>query len=429
MSRGIGGSRTDQPRILSIYVLISLFGIIAIGVYYWAAYHQPLPGALAGTPADPFTFMSEADVRRSSDYSAVRDTLFFAGYFMEWGIWLWLLTSGTARTLADKAGSKLPSWIRFVCYIAAMGGLYFLIVLPLRLLSFALSKHYDISVTPPAVWFRDQAVALGLDIVLLIAGSGAVLFLIRRGGAWWLKLWLLSVPFLLFMMYVRPIAVDPLFYEYRPLQDAHLKASILELTEQAGIPTERIFEANYSEKTNAINAYVDGIGPSLRIVIWDTALQKLNEEEILVLTAHEIAHYVMNHLQWSAAGSILGAFVLLWIGSRLYQYVLERWRKPLHIRHASDWAAVPLLMLILSLLTFASTPVAAAISRHAEMTADRYAYELTGKPEAAVTMYQKLAISSKGPLYPPALTYWFRYTHPSTGMRIEEALKVGHSSP
>src|SRR5690606_20561017 len=109
-------------------------------------------------------------------------------------------------------------------------------------------------------------------------------------------------------------------------------------------------------KTNAINAYVDGIGPSLRIVIWDTALKKLNEDEIIVLTAHEIAHYVKKHLQWSAIGGVASLFFLLWIGNAVFRYILKRWRSFLFIRHPADWPGLPLMLLLISLFTFATTP-------------------------------------------------------------------------
>src|SRR5690606_1031399 len=97
----------------------------------------------------------------------------------------------------------------------------------------------------------------------------------------------------------------------------------------------------------------------------------------------------------------------------LYRWIVHRWGSKLHIRQLSDWAAFPLLLLIVSVLTFLATPVTSAVSRQAELAADQYAYELTADPEAAVTLYQKLALSSKGTIHPPALTYWFRYTHPS----------------
>jgi len=412
-----------MKQIFRLYCIYSIAALAVISIYYWFAYRSFVPAQVAGTAADPFTFMDTAQAERSRQYSMLRDILFFAGYAWEWGILLWLIASGAARQAVDRFANRFTSYIpQFTFYIAWLAAVTFVLSLPLKLISYGLSRNYGISTASFPVWAKDQAISLGLDFVMLLSVGAVVFFFIRRGGSWWFRLWLLSIPFLLFLMLIQPILIDPLFYRYEPLADTHLKQSILEMTEEAGIPTERIFQANYSEKTNAINAYVDGIGPSLRIVIWDTALQKLSEPEILVLTAHEMAHYVKHHLQWSAVGSIGGALVLLWAGAKIYNCIFRRYGSRLSLRQQGDWAALPLLLLLLSVLSFASTPIMSAVSRSSEAAADRYAYELTGRTEAAVTMYQKLALSSRGIMFPPALTYWFRYTHPSLGERIEEAL-------
>jgi len=411
-------------------MLFFLFATAAIAAYLWIAYRKPLSEALAGTAADPRTFMSEADAGRAASYSMLRDLLYFVSYFWEWGMLLWLMTSGYARTLSQGLKALIPGvWIRFPLYIAGVAAALFALGLPLRLLSYSIAQKYDVSTLSLGGWWRDQWVQLGVDYVLLLAVGAVVFALARKGGTWWFRLWLLSIPFLVFLMYIRPVAIDPLFHKYEPLSDPALEHAVLEMTAKAGVPAERVYEANYSEKTNAINAYVDGIGPSLRIVIWDTALQKLTADEIVVLTAHEVGHYVKKHLQWSAIGGVASMFFLLWIGNKAYRFALRRWRSFLFIRHPADWPGLPLMLLVVSLLAFVTTPLSSAVSRGAELEADRYAYALTGDEASAVTLYQKLAASSRGTLHPPALTYWFRYTHPSLGARITEALGYDRSLP
>ncbi|WP_309118350.1 M48 family metallopeptidase [Paenibacillus sp.] len=412
------------------YMLFFLLATGAIGAYLWIAYRAPLAEALANTAADPRMFLSEADVERAASYSMLRDLLFFVGYFWEWGMLLWLMTSGYARTLSQGLKKLIGGvWLRFPAYIAGIAAALFVLGLPLRLLSYSISRNYDVSTLSFGGWWRDQWVQLAVDYALMLAVGAVVFALARKGGTWWFRLWLLSIPFLVFLMFIRPVAIDPLFYKYERLSDPALEHAVLEMTAKAGVPAERVYEANYSEKTNAINAYVDGIGPSLRIVIWDTALHKLTAEEIVVLTAHEVGHYVKKHLQWSAVGGVASMFFLLWIGNKTYRFALKRWRSFLFIRHPADWPGLPLMLLVVSVLTFVTTPLASAVSRNAELEADRYAYALTGDADAAVTMYQKLAASSRGTLHPPALTYWFRYTHPSLGDRITEALGYDRTLP
>src|SRR5690606_35055063 len=141
---------------------------------------------------------------------------------------------------------------------------------------------------------------------------------------------------------------------------------------------------------------------TLRIVLWDTTLERLNEEQILFIVAHEIGHYVMRHLEWSAVGAIGSSLVMLWLGSRMFHYAIHRWGRQWGIRRAHSPAALPLLLLLISLLGFAATPVTNAVSRQAEHAADRYALELRKEnADAAVQMYQQLARASLSDVNPP----------------------------
>ncbi|MDG0793060.1 M48 family metalloprotease [Cohnella ginsengisoli] len=167
----------------------------------------------------------------------------------------------------------------------------------------------------------------GLDFIIgyvtLVAVYATARWIMSRGGRWWLRLWLISVPFTLFMMYVQPVVIDPLYVKFEELSDPVLESAILDLAAKADIPADRVYEAHMSGKTNAINAYVSGIGGSLRIVLWDTALARLDRPEIMQMMAHEMGHYVKHHLEWSAVGAIGSSFALLWIGGGIYGIVVR----------------------------------------------------------------------------------------------------------
>jgi len=102
-------------------------------------------------------------------------------------------------------------------------------------------------------------------------------------------------------------------------------------------------------------------------------------------------------------------------------WMIARFGQRIGVRRPHDMAGLPLILLLASLFSFAVSPLANAVSRHAELAADRYAYELIGSSAAAVTMHQKLAASSLSHIHPPALVRWFRMTHPSTLERIVDA--------
>jgi len=150
-------------------------------------------------------------------------------------------------------------------------------------------------------------------------------------------------------------------------------------------------------------------------------LKKLDEQEILLIVGHEMGHYVMHHLEWSALGAIGSSLVMLWLGGRLYTFIVRRRGEELGIRKPADPAALPLLLLLLSVMSFVSLPVSNLVSRQAEAAADRYGMELVGSSEGAVTMYQKMAVASLSDVNPPLLVRWFRASHPSDMERIVEA--------
>jgi STE24 endopeptidase len=404
------GAMTSNGKMIRRFLIVFCIYGIAIGAYLWVSALQPLPEQYRGTAVDPSTFLPQTGYQAMKEYTALRNWLFFLSYPWEWGVYLFLLLGGAAKRWSVKY--PLPLFVLFVSLAA------YALQLPLRLVSYALSRGYGISTQTVPSWGRDVAISFAIDYITMLAVVWTVFYLLSKLKRWWAALWLLSIPFIVFMLYVQPVVIDPLYNRFEPLSDPSLEHHILELADRAGVPADRVYEVNMSEKTNSLNAYVTGIGPSLRIVLWDTTLERLEEREILFIMAHEIGHYVMHHLEWSVVGSIGSALAFLWIGSRLYAFAIARFGGVLGIRKANDRSALPLMLLLLSVLTFASLPLSNAVSRASESAADRYALELMGSAEGAVSMYQKLAVSSLSDLDPPLLVRWFRYTHPSIQERI-----------
>ncbi|WP_201318475.1 M48 family metallopeptidase [Paenibacillus sp. EPM92] len=391
----------------------------AIGLYLAAATIHPIPEAYRGTAADPATFLDPAKYRQSLLYSAQRNWIFFISYPWEWAVYLYLLFSRKGAAWQSRL-EQSPKLRKFTLplFVLLLQGFVFLCFLPLRVLSYMLSRTNGISTQGWGSWLQDRAVDFGVNYVLIVIVASVAFLIMRKGGRWWLKLWLLSIPFTLFMMYIQPVVIDPLYNQFNRLSDPQLEAKILSLADKAHIPAERVYEVDMSEKTNALNAYVSGIGGSLRIVLWDTTLQRLNEPEILLIMAHEMGHYVKHHLEWSAIGAVGSSFVLLWAGSFAIRRLLKRYGDDWGIRRLHEPAALPAVLLLISVLTFVSLPVSNAVSRQAEHAADIYAFQLIGSKEGAVTMYQKLAESSLSEMNPPLLVKLFRSTHPSLMDRI-----------
>ncbi|MDF2922121.1 MAG: peptidase [Paenibacillaceae bacterium] len=397
----------------------------AAAVCLWLTRANTVPAAYMGTAADPAVFMTPQELEISEVYSAQRNWLFFISYPWEWGIYIIMLFSGWSGRMEKRLkASRLPGFLKLPLYVALVNAIVFAAWLPVRFIGYRLSYNNGISTQGVLSWLRDKAVSFGVETVPLIIAIAVAFWFIRKGGRWWFKLWLLSVPLILFMMVIQPVFVDPLFNRYSRLSDPVLEQQILLLADRADVPADRVYEADMSTKSNAYNAYVNGIGPTLRIVLWDTLL-RLEQKEALLIVAHEMGHYVLHHLEWSALGAVASALFMLALGSWLLRRIVRRWGSAWDVGSGAQLSAVPVILLLVSVLGFASLPFSNFVSRQAERAADRYAMELIGSSEGGVAMNQKLAKATYDVVYPPLVVRLFRSTHPSDMERIHEAEVYG----
>src|SRR5206468_10450865 len=219
-----------------------------------------------------------------------------------------------------------------------------------------------------------------------------------------------------------PLIIDPLFNKFEPLQDQVLRRDLLQEASRAGIEGSRVYQVNKSKQTKTMNAYVTGLGPSKRIVLWDTLLAKLDHDEILAVMGHEMGHYVLHHLWKGMAFGILVSFVVFFFGQRLSERGLDRWGSRWEVRDRADPAALPWLLLVAAVIGFILSPVTSAFSRHIEHQADQFGLELTHLNEAMASSFVKFAEDSKADPRPPRFIEWWRYSHPSLGRRIDFVL-------
>jgi Zn-dependent protease with chaperone function len=266
---------------------------------------------------------------------------------------------------------------------------------------------------------KDQLIDFWVNYALMTVIVIVLYWLIKRfEKRWWLYAWLLSIPFSMFLMFVQPVLIDPLYNDFYPLQNKELEGKILAIANEADIPAEHVYEVNMSEKTNALNAYVTGIGSNSRIVLWDTTLNRLSEEEILFIMAHEMGHYVMKHIYVGIAGYIFLSLFGLFIIHLLMNLMIKHYGSLLKINSIRELTAFPLLLILLGMLTFASSPLANTVARYQEKSADMYAIEMTNNHEAAISSFQELSKAGLSEVNPPVLVKIFRYTHPTMFERI-----------
>ncbi|MEO6803388.1 MAG: M48 family metalloprotease, partial [Granulicella sp.] len=192
------------------------------------------------------------------------------------------------------------------------------------------------------------------------------------------------------------------------------------------IPPERMFLMNASAKYTGLNAYVTGIGPSKRVVVWDTSLTKGTPDEISFIFGHEMGHYVLNHIYKTLVFVGVLMLVAFWLGYQMVQALLRRYGKRWRIESQHDWAALAVYLMVLAVLTFATEPIANGFSRAQEHAADVYGQEaihgiVADPQQTAIAAFQVLGENSLDDPTPHPLVEWWSYGHPATWQRAEFA--------
>ncbi|MGB8002065.1 MAG: M48 family metallopeptidase [Anaerobacillus sp.] len=408
-----------KKRITWIILGFSIYAIfMALYLFYWADFG--VPETYQGTAADPATFMTARQLELSEEYSRYRSFLSFISIPYEWIIYLGILGLGLSKLFKQfSEGLSRKKIVIVPVYILLLTAFTWLLTFPIHYWARSLSVKYGINTQAFSGWMKDEMISFWIDIALTSIIIGVLYALMRRfKKRWWLAAWGLMIPYLAFMMYIQPVVIDPLYNDFTSLSDKVLEEEILTMAESADIPADRVFEVNMSEKTNAMNAYVSGIGSNLRIVLWDTTMEKLDDNEVLFIMAHEMGHYVMNHLYGNLIGALATSFIGLYLAYRLLGVMIRKWGRSWGVSSESDLASLPALFLLFSVMSFIASPVELAVSRHAEMEADQYAIEMTNDVDAAIGSFQTLTVNSLNEVNPPFLVKYFKYGHPTMMERL-----------
>jgi len=364
--------------------------------------------------------------------AAYRDALhlhFFAGTFYGFLVLVLILywrLGPKYRDWAERVSSR--RFLQVLIFAPLLLLTVSVLSLPTTIWDQSLELKFGRSVQHWGSWFSDW---LTNQIIYLIVGTLVVWILyavIRRSPRrWWFYFWLASIPIIAMIFFLQPLIIDPLFFKFKPLADNHpdLVLQVERVVHHGGmdIPPERMFEMNASTKTTEMNAYVSGFGASKRAVMWDTILAKATPQEALFVFGHEMGHYVLLHIPQLIAVISLILLVLFYISFRVVGGILARWGATWKIRGLDDWASLPLLLLLLSVLTFLATPVLNAISRYYEHEADRYGIEVIhgivpNANQVAAHYFEKSGeINLNDPHPSEWVKFWF-YDHPTRPERV-----------
>ncbi|KRF43914.1 M48 family metallopeptidase [Paenibacillus sp. Soil787] len=402
---------------IGLVVTFCVYALTLI-VYFLKGNLFKIPLELIGTSADPHTFMTTQEITKAESLSRIRSLAFFLSTPLQMGVLVALLGIAVRfRRVAERMFRA--SFLQMVAFVFLFTLLMDVLLLPIDYFLFKIDQAYGLSTEMLALFWSDH----GKDFLINVLGTTVIVWIFRgvlkwSPNRWWLWFWLVSIPLILFVTFIQPVVLDPLYHDFQPLQNQELKAQILQLAARSQIPADQVYEVNMSERTNTINAYVNGIGGNARIVLWDTILQKLQPDEILTVMAHEMGHYAERHIYLGIAYGILLSFIGFWFAFHSYRWFIRRWGSIWGIRGENDLAALPILLLIVTIMSFASAPAQNAFSRVIEHRADAYAMKMTGDGSAAIRAFQHIAKENLSPVTQPKLVQWFRGSHPTILERI-----------
>lgn len=357
-------------------------------------------------------FFSRDFIGRAHEYNRTTLALSIAGHFITW-IYILVIILLSWRYLAS---ARTPVHVA-AGYIALFFLVLYLILLPLSFYrGFTLEHRFGLSTQPAGSWFMDHLKSAGIDLLVNTAAlTGIYALLLYLPRYWWLISAAVMIVFIIASTYLYPVLIDPLFYNFKKLEDKESGEDIVDMAGKAGINVREVLVADASRRTLKANAYFTGVGNTRRIVLYDNLIDNFTTGEVLSVAAHEIGHWSYRHILKniiiSSAAGLLAFFMLGLIFSRSHL--------------AGDFRAVMVIILLMFLISFIMMPARNAVSRYFERQADRRTIELTGDPDTQVSLMVRLANSNLSNVSPNRFIEYFVYSHPPVMERIENARKTG----
>ena len=406
---------------MNVFAILFLAALItATGLRLWLA-SRHVRHIQANRGAVPAAFSNDIGLdahQKAADYSSAKTRLNMKALVFDAAVLLVLTFGGGLQAIDNLTASIFSSGIlRGVAFVAILTVILSVIELPFDLYrTFGIESRFGFNKMTVAMFFGDLAkqaavgTALGLPILF------AVLWLMAgMGELWWLYVWLVAIAFMLFVQFIAPSVIAPLFNKFAPMQDGEMKTRIENLITRCGFTSSGLFVMDGSKRSSHGNAYFTGFGKSKRIVFFDTLLSRLEIAEIEAVLAHELGHYRRHHvikrMLWTFAVSLAFLWLLGVLMDKTWFYA------GLNVATPSTAMALLLFFMITPIFTFLLQPLLARYSRLHEFEADQYAVQYSSAPDL-VRALVKLYKDNASTLTPDPLHSAFYDSHPPAATRI-----------
>jgi STE24 endopeptidase len=367
------------------------------------------------------TISISTDSPEARRYNRVKRWLGIADFVVGLSLLLVLLItgwSGTLRDLAYRAAFQHYALAVFL-YVLMLMTAGKVLGLGLEYYGFRLEHRFQLSNQRLRSWVWDEFKGFLVGVVLGAIVAELLYFIIRQSPQrWWLVAWAAFLALFVLMAQLAPVVLFPIFYKFEPLKNEELKARLVRMSEQAGTQIRGVYRWRLSEKSKKANAALTGLGGTRRIILADTLLDGYSADEIEAVLAHELGHHVHRHIFKSIVVQGAITFVGFWAANWVLHYAVDRMNL---FETLSDFANLPLLALVFTVLSFLMLPVVNAYSRYNERQADRYAFRSIAGVGPFISSMNKLADQNLAERSPSKWVEWFFHSHPAIARRVAAA--------
>ncbi len=361
------------------------------------------------------------DTPESRRYNRIRRWLSAADFVLGLALLVILLTTGWTGLLRDLAyaGAFQIYSLAVFLYVALLLTIGKVLGFGLDYYSFRLERRFNLSNQRLRLWIWDEAKGFLLGLVMAAVVAELLYFIIRLAPErWWIITWAAFMGLFVLLAQIAPVVLFPIFYKFEPLDDEDLKARLVRLSERAGTRVRGVYKWHLSEKSKKANAALTGLGATRRIILADTLLANYSPDEIEAVLAHELGHQVHRHILKSIAVQAGITLFGFWAANIVLHLAIDRWHM---FETMSDFANLPLLVLVSTVLSFVLMPALNAYSRFNERQADRYAFRSVRNVSPFISAMNKLAEQNLAERTPSKWIELLFHSHPAISRRVAAA--------
>jgi STE24 endopeptidase len=400
------GGRTRLPVAIGVVV-------VAAGAATFLLW--PRNGVIEPAAVDAKSYFTPHQLDRAEDFRSLQRWIGAGGLVLSTGT-LALLAWRPPRRLFERV-SRRP----ILGGAAAGAGISLLLVLvdlPLSAWSHQRSRDVGLSTQAWVDWFSDLAKSTGIGALFAAAGGALAIALVRRFPRhWWAPSAVVVTAFGVITIWLFPVVIDPIFNDFKKLPPGQTRSDVLELARTAGVKVGQVYEVDASRRTTAANAYVNGLGSSKRVVLFDNLINHFPRGQVRTVVAHELGHQkhddLLRGLAWLALVAPAGTFAAQRLAEAFGRGTgLGDPGKP------AGPAALPAIALAIALVSFGLGAASNVLSREVEASADSFALKQTHDSRAFIQFQRELAIRNIGDPDPPPVWQFLFGTHPTTVQRI-----------